>query len=279
MSEQNSPASPAVGRIVSILNHFAAHPGETFAFSEVAAALRLSRATCHGLLVGLAGAGYLHRRADKRFELGPAIMALSAKVPRQGSPDAIIRQELRILADDLDVIAAALFPDGADIVVRERAASVTHLGHSLPAGQRYPMSPWGGFALTPLAGAELDAEIDRLAPDIAPEARAVIHEQGRFARRHGFVLGLYPEGLSLGRTWRPHGEFARDLDPDAELPLMFIIATVLDARGKVAFGVAIYAFSRLYDGREITALGERVRAVAQRLSAFVAGKPAPTPYA
>jgi DNA-binding IclR family transcriptional regulator len=277
MSEQKSPSSPAVGRIVSILNFFATNPGETFAFTEVAGALRLSRATCHGLLVGLAEAGYLHRRADKRYELGPAIMALSAKIPQQGAPDAIIRQELRILADDLDVIAAALFPDDADIVVRERAASVTHLGASLPAGQRYPMNPWGGFVLTTLAGAELDAEIDRLAPGLASEAREVIHEQGRFARRHGFVLGLYPEGVSRGVTWRPHGEFARDLDPDADLPLMFIIATVLDARGKVAFGIAIYAFSRLYNGREITALGERVRSVAQRLSAFVAGKPGPAP--
>ena len=69
-------SSPGVHRVVAILNFFADHPGQAFTLTDLVRALKLSRATCHALLVGLVECGYLYRASDKSYILGPAPMAL-----------------------------------------------------------------------------------------------------------------------------------------------------------------------------------------------------------
>jgi DNA-binding IclR family transcriptional regulator len=267
---------PVVGRVVSILNLLAGAPGQSFSLSDIAKALGASRATCHAMLASLVDAGYLHRRSDKRYELGPAVLALAVKAPLHASPISTVRQELRMLADELDVVAAGLFPEGNEVVVLERAASVTHLGWTLPAGQRYPRHPWGVFLMERLAGPELEAEIDRIAPDLAEPARREVREQIEFARFQGYFVGLYPEGeegqLARRPSWRPHGRFTTEIEPSGEYPLMFLVSCVHDRNGQVAFGVALYGFIRNYDATEIARLGERLKQTCRRLTTFVAGR-------
>ena len=93
--------SPAVGRIVSILNFFVEHPQQAFTLTQIVKSLRLSRATCHALLVGLVEAGYLYRRPDKSYVLGPALISLAVNAQQHFSPLAVARQEMRMLADEL----------------------------------------------------------------------------------------------------------------------------------------------------------------------------------
>jgi DNA-binding IclR family transcriptional regulator len=235
-----------------------------------------SRATCHAMLASLTDAGYLHRRSDKRYELGPAILSLAVKAPVLASPIGTVRQELRMLADELDLVAVGLFPDGDEVLVQERAASVTHLGWALPAGQRYPKLPWGVFFLTPLAGAVLDAEIDRIAPGLSDDERRAVHEEVEQARGQGYYVGFYPEGEGavVGRrpSWRPQGRFVTDIDPDRQHPLMFLVGSVFDRTGQVAFGVALYGFLRPYAAAEIASLGARLNQTCRRLTGFVAGR-------
>lgn len=268
--------SPAVGRIVSILNFFVEHPQQAFTLTQIVKSLRLSRATCHALLVGLVEAGYLYRRPDKSYVLGPALISLAVNAQQHFSPLAVARQEMRMLADELDVVAGALFPEGDELVVRERAASLTHLGWVIPAGQRYALYPWGSFMLMPLGDGELDETLNKIAPPISADARADMHRQMEFARRYGFVVGVYPEGMTprndAQTSWRPQGKFVSDLEPDKDYRLMFLVAPVLNDRGRVEFGIALYGFTRSMTGAEIVGVGHRLREACRRITTFIAGK-------
>jgi DNA-binding IclR family transcriptional regulator len=265
--------SPAVGRIVSILNFFVEHPEQAFTLTQIVKSLRLSRATCHALLVGLVEAGYLYRRPDKSYVLGPALISLAVNAQRHFSPLAVARQEMRMLADELDVVSAALFREGDEVVVRERAASLTHLGWVIPAGQRYPVYPWGSFFWMPVPDPEIDEELDKVAPTLSPEGRQSAHDQMAFARRYGFIVGV-PEANSaeLSRTWRPSGRFITELDQDQEYRVMFLVAPVLNERGRVAFGIALYGFTRAMTGAELVVVGNRLREACRRITTFIAGK-------
>ena len=268
--------SPAVGRIVSILNFFVEHPQQAFTLTQIVKSLRLSRATCHALLVGLVEAGYLYRRPDKSYVLGPALISLAVNAQQHFSPLAVARQEMRMLADELDVVSGALFPEGDELVVRERAASLTHLGWVIPAGQRYSLYPWGSFMLMPLDDSELDETLNKIAPPLSAEARADMHSQMEFARRYGFVVGVYPDDAVVRNapqpSWRPQGKFDSAIEPDTEYRLMFLVAPVLNDRGRVEFGIALYGFTRAMTGAEIVGVGHRLREACRRITTFIAGK-------
>src|SRR5579862_1386791 len=104
-----SRSSPAVQRIVAILNFFAEHPGQAFTLTDVIKALKLSRATCHALLTGLVEAGYLYRSSDKSYVLGPALAAIGRNANMHYSPLQVAQPEMRALADEYDVICLAVY--------------------------------------------------------------------------------------------------------------------------------------------------------------------------
>jgi DNA-binding IclR family transcriptional regulator len=272
--------SPAVGRIVSVLNFFAEHPQQAFTLTQIVKSLRLSRATCHALLIGLVEGGYLYRNADKSYVLGPALLALARNAQAHFSPLDVARQEMRMLADELDVVAAALFIDREEIVVRERAASLTHLGWAPPPGQRYPMHPWGTAFLTPLPDGEVEEAFDRASPALSGPERADERAQVAFARSRGYVFGVH-------RSDRPHppvsfdsevrgsgGRIATDMAPDESYALQFLVAPVMNERGRVAFCIALYGFGRMYTGAEVAAVGDRLVEACRRITTFIAGKQA-----
>jgi DNA-binding IclR family transcriptional regulator len=270
--------SPAVGRIVSILNFFVEHPDQAFTLTQIVKSLRLSRATCHALLVGLVEAGYLYRRPDKSYVLGPALISLAVNAQQHFSPLAVARQEMRMLADELDVVAAALFREGDEVVVRERATSLTHLSGAVPAGQRYPLHPWGSFFLVPLPDGEFEDELAKATPPLSEEGRENVRQQMRFARRYGFVVAA-PDEITdapreLGRSQIPSGTFLDELEPEREYRLNFLVAPVMNERARVAFGIALSGFTRPLTGVEIVAVADRLREACRRITTFIAGKQA-----
>src|SRR5579864_180619 len=131
--------SPAVHRIVSVLDFFAEHPNQPFTLTQIVKSLRLSRATCHALLASLVEVGYLYRTPDKSFVIGPGLIALGDKTRQHFGPLTVARQELRILADELDLVAAVLVRAGDEVVLRERAASLSHIGWTTVGGNRFPL--------------------------------------------------------------------------------------------------------------------------------------------
>src|ERR1700751_3896350 len=129
---------PAVRRVVSVLNFFAEHPQQAFTLTQINKSLRMNPSTCYALLVGLAEGGYLDRNPDKSYGLGPASLALASSAQQHFSPLDVARQEMRALADELGGGIAALFLERDELVVRERAGSLVHLGLVPPPGQHDP---------------------------------------------------------------------------------------------------------------------------------------------
>lgn len=271
--------SPAVGRIVSVLNFFAEHPQQAFTLTQIVKSLRLSRATCHALLVGLVEGGYLYRNPDKSYVLGPALLALARTAQQHFSPLDVARQEMRGLADELDVVIAAFFLEQGEVVVRERAASVAHLGWA-PPSQRYPVYPWGNAFMAALSATEIEAWLDKMTPALSATERLACRRQVEFLRSHGYMFAAHQssenESAPAGEVMRAQaGSFVTELESDRLYPLQFFTAPVMNEQGKVAFALALYGFARAYSGAEVAAIGERLRETCGRVTSFITGKKAP----
>jgi DNA-binding IclR family transcriptional regulator len=267
--------SPAVHRIASVLDFFVEHPNQPFTLTQIVKSLRLSRATCHALLASLVEVGYLYRTPDKSFVIGPGLIALGDKVRQQFAPLTVARQELRILADELDLVAAVLDREGDEVVLRERAASLSHLGWTTPGRDRFPLLTQGLVLLALLPEGELRQELDKLGP--VPDAvQDELRTQMQFFQRHGFVLAVHAEDASWGELagtpWASHPRFVTELNADEDYAVRFLFAPVLDARSKVAFAVTLFGFTRPVKGAEVARIGERLCEACRRMNRFLAGK-------
>lgn len=281
-----SRSSPGVRRVVAILNFFADHPGQAFTLTDLVRALKLSRATCHGLLAGLVDAGYLYRTSDKSYLLGPALVSIGDVATQHFSPLQAAQPEMRALADQFDAICSVTFRERTEVVVRERAAAVSHLGNSVPRGTRLPLAPQFAslfFIWAPTT--EVDAWMDEIEPAPSAEQREAMHEGIRFTREHGFLFSVRnpdPRIDNSSPDWLREGRY-RDtpvlpqfhIDPAAEYRLMFVQAPVLDAQRRVAFVIGLQSFSRGYTGAEILAIGKRLGESRDRISQFIAHAPSP----
>lgn len=273
--------SPAVRRIVSVLNFFAEHPQQAFTLTQIIKSLRMNPSTCYALLLGLAEGGYLFRNPDKSYVLGPASLALANSAQQHFSPLDVARQEMRLLADELDVVIAALFLERDELVVRERAASLMHLGWVPPPGQRYPAYPWGSIFMTPLPEAEIEAWMDKTAIPLSEEQRQEIRRQIEFCRRHGYVFAVHPSNriepvrVGLEGMTDPAPRYITKLASNQTYYLQFLTAPVMNGLGKVAFTLALHGFTSAYSAAEVEGMGDRLREACGRITAFITGNKAP----
>src|ERR1700733_6158905 len=165
-------SSPGVQRVAAILNFIVDHPGQAFTLTDLVRALKLSRATCHALLTGLVEVGYLYRASDKNYVLGPALASIGRVAAKHTSPLQVAQPEMRALADEFDTICAIFFRDRDDIVVRERAASVSHVGWSVPVGTRLKLRPpFGAIFYAWLPPAQAQDWLDSYVPAPTAEHR------------------------------------------------------------------------------------------------------------
>lgn len=276
-----SRSSPGVRRIVSILNFFADHPGQAFTLTDLVRALKLSRATCHGLLTGLVETGYLYRASDKSYLLGPALVSIGGVAQAHFSPLQAAQPEMRALADEFDAICSVTFRENGEVVVRDRAAAVSHLGYSAPRGTRLPLAPqFASLFFVWASPAEITAWLDGLTPAPSEEQRDAMRNGIEFLREHGFlfsVRNVRPEVDGATTDWLHEPDYRRgpvfpvfDLDPGATYHLGFVQAPVFDARRRVAFTIGLQSFNGDYTGAEVNRIGERVRAAAERISRIMA---------
>ncbi len=280
-----SRTSPGVRRVVSILNFFADHPGQSFTLTDLVRALKLSRATCHGLLAGLVEAGYLYRTSDKAYLLGPALVSIGEVAKAHFSPLQAAQPEMRALADEFDVTCSATFRERGDVVIRERATAVSHLGNSVPRGTRLPLAPqFASLFFVWAPQDEVDGWLDETEPAPSPEQREAMQQGILFAREHGFLFSIRNpsvEGESGSADWLHEKRYENTpvlpqfaLDPEAEYRLVFVQAPVFDARRRVAFVIGLQGYSRLYTGTEVAHIGRRLCEARDRISAFITHAPA-----
>ena len=276
-------SSPGVLRVAAILNFFAEHPGQAFTLTDLVRALRLSRATCHALLTGLVEVGYLYRANDKNYVLGPALINIARVAADNASPMQVAQPEMRALADEFDGFCSAFYRDRDDVVVRERAASGTHLGWSAPPGTRLKLRPPFGaifFAWSPRAEAE--AWLDASTPAPTAEQRETMLHSMAFAREHGFAFGVRNQAYTGAQASAEQvfggaqTEFPvshlTELDPDREYQLAFALAPVFDERGQVAFVLGLMGVGGRPRGAEVERMGRKLRAACDRITHYLAGR-------
>lgn len=278
-----SQGSPSAQRVIAILNFFADHPGQAFSLTDLVRSLRLSRATAHAFLTTLANAGYLYRATDKTYVLGPALAAIGQVASEYFSPLQVAQPEMRRLADEFDVVCSAVFRDGKDIVVRDRATSRSNLGFTLPSGGRLPLRPpFGGIFFAASPQAVIEQWFERLDPPGLPDQWSIMMQGLAFAREHGFqftIRTMREQPTDMSSDWlfveqvedRPI-LLATSLDPQAPYQLASVTAPVLGPQDKVAFVLALVGFNGVYTGEQVAGIGKRLREAAERISGFLGGK-------
>lgn len=274
-------SSPGVRRVAAILNFMADHPGQAFALTDLVRALKLSRATCHALLTGLVEVGYLYRASDKTYVLGPALAAIGRTAAANFSPLQVAQPEMRQLADRFDVVCSAVFLEGESIVIRERAASVSHVGYSAPLGTRAKLRSPFAAAFFAWAPEDADEWLDRESPPPTAEQRDALKESMDFGRQHGFLAFLRnPAIVNADRAAEQvfgteAAEFpvqlAKRLLPDEQYPLVSITAPVFERGGKVAFVIGLMGVNRRMTGGEVSHIAEELKEACDRISGFISG--------
>jgi DNA-binding IclR family transcriptional regulator len=277
-----SRSSPGVRRVAAILNFIADHPGQAFALTDLVRALKLSRATCHALLTGLVDVGYLYRTSDKTYVLGPALAAIGRTAADHFSPLQVAQPEMRSLADEFDVVCAAYFLEGDMIHLRDRAASLSHVGYPVPLGTRMKLRSAQAVAFFGWSPADAEAWLKTTEPKPTPERRELMFKAMEFAREHGFVVLV--RGPGFDHSAEPNERaFGADSDEIPVAPVAQVeaasvysvgalMAPIFDARGKVSFCLLLAGFHAPMTGAQVMATGERLRAACARISGFVAGR-------
>lgn len=276
-------SSPGVRRVAAILNFIAEHPGQAFGLTDLVRALKLSRATCHALLTGLVEVGYLYRASDKSYVLGPALARIGRSVADHFSPLQVAQPEMRKLADEFDVVCSAYSFEGESAVVRERAASGSHVGYAAPLGSQMKLRPQSAaIFLAWLSPDEVQRWLDGRQPPASAEQRAALAARMAFARRHGFVLIVRtaveaaPDGTP-GVLFGGDGEIAvaavaADLNENDDYTVSSILAPVFEADGRVVFAIGMGGFHERMPGREVLRLAESLKGACERVTHFIAGR-------
>jgi DNA-binding IclR family transcriptional regulator len=277
-----SQGSPSAQRVIAILNFFADHPGQAFSLTDLVRSLRLSRATAHAFLTTLANAGYLYRATDKTYVLGPALAGIGQVASEYFSPLQVAQPEMRKLADEFDVVCSAVFRDGKDIVVRERATSRSNLGFTLPSGGRLPLRPpFGGIFFAAAPQVVVEQWFERLDPPGLPDQWSIMTQGLAFVREHGFqftIRTMREQPADMSSDWlfveqvedRPI-LLATSLDPQASYQIASVTAPIFGAQDKVAFVLALVGFNGVYNGGQVAAIGMQLREAAARISEFLGG--------
>ena len=262
--------SPAVARVVAVLSFFLEHAQQSFTLTQVVKSLRISRATTHTILLGLVDSGFLYRRPDKSYLLGPVLHALAAGAQRHFSPLSIANMEMRALADELDVVAAALFAEGEELVMRERAASVKHLGWGNRGPTHMPLLPAGALFLLPLSDVEIEARLAG-SKTLSADDRADVLTQLEFARHHGFIVSFASNEATVATDLEPSTLFLPDFDGRPDYVVRAVTAPVIGTMGEVVMAISLQHLPSRLSRDQVLEYGRLLREACQRVSDFIVG--------
>ena len=271
--------SAPVGRAVAVLNFLAGHPEQAFTLTEIAKTLRLSSATCHNLLAALADAGYAYRTAGKTYVLGPAL----ARVAQASLAPALIMQvarpEMRLLADEFDVVCSAYHLVGNEVVVRERAAAVSHINWNAPYVRTVAVAAPLGREFVTGTEREFDLWLDTADPPLDADYRDKLRAAQQFLRERGFTFAVRTIPLSdpdVARSLQNQAALTdytlATIDAAEAYQLAYVAAPVFSLPGVVAFGLSLAGFIAPVKGDIVETMGLRLRAACDRIGSFIAGR-------
>lgn len=281
-----SKAPPGVKRVVSVLNFFAEHPGQSFTFTDVVKALKLGRATCHALLAGLVEEQYLYRNADKTYVIGPALATVGRIASEQFSPLQAAQPEMRVLADEFHTVCTAGFLEHGNIVIRARAGSGSRVAWSASQGHMLPLrAPFAAAFFAWSKDYEIAKWLDQMSPPASASEARQLQGSIDFLHQYGYCYGVHLGGelgvesvrkavemFVSGKANAYAVESKADIDMNAKYPLAFVTAPVFSSEGEVAFVLTLSGFEQETSGHSIDFMGAQLREAAERITEFVTGK-------
>jgi DNA-binding IclR family transcriptional regulator len=188
---------------------------------------------------------------------------------------------MRRLADRYDVICSAVFLEGSEMVVRDRAASVSHLGFSAPRGIRLPMRGDAAAAIQyawarPAQYASWLAQLD---PPPSAEQRAEMADAIGFVRQHRFAFGFIELTDAPGdarwkrdKAGRPIYRYATSLEAAAEYQVAVLQSWVFDAKARTAFALTLTGMARPLPASEVLSRGNELRETCDAITASIGGR-------
>jgi DNA-binding IclR family transcriptional regulator len=137
----SSRRSPPTQRVIALLDHVLAHPGEQFGLSELSRRLGISKPTCLGIVSTLSDTGWLVCDAQSRaYRIGPALVA-AGRLARRAVPGAeVAERHLADLATQYGSSCSASGVIGDEIVVLANVRPDGRTDGPDPAA-RYPFAP------------------------------------------------------------------------------------------------------------------------------------------
>ena len=128
----------AVDRALGLLEVFE-EPGEELSLAELAQRSGLYKSTILRLAGSLLHFGYLVRRPDGAFRLGPSLWRLGTLYRRDFLPAETVRPILRDLAQTTGETASFYVRDGEERICLYRTNALRALRHHLTEGARLPL--------------------------------------------------------------------------------------------------------------------------------------------
>ncbi|RVT93199.1 IclR family transcriptional regulator [Sphingomonas crocodyli] len=271
--------SPPVARAVAVLNFLASHPEQAFTLTEIAKSLKISSATCHNLLISLSEAEFVYRTMGKTYVLGPALARMAQASLAPALVMQVARPEMRLLADEFDVVCSAYQLVDGESVIRERAAALSHVNWNARYLLNTPTrAPLGGIYFA-WQQDELDRWIAEANPPLDAAERDRLLSSLGFLRANGYTFGvrtvpLDDEAVAHALQNRPEmTDYAQtEVVPGDSYNLAYVTAPVFGAPGKVAFGLSLAGFVKPIAGDAVIAMGEKLRAACDRIGGFIAGR-------
>lgn len=293
----SSRRSPPTQRVVAVLDHFAAHPGQRFGLSELARSVQISKPTCLGIVTTLTETGWLECDPQTRtYSVGPALVS-AGRLARRAVPGVeAAERQLADLATRYSAPCTASAIVGNEILV---LASVREDGRpeGTMAGSRYPFAPPVGLMYVLW---DTDTAFERwlrmrptlpIALDHA-HLRAVVaecRERGYLvegltevgARLHTLMAGVAAYDLPdevrglVGEMVSTLGErvyLGAELTARGKHPTHLLAAPTYGSDGRQEMVLTLYVGASI-TGAEITRRGRALMATAAAVTAEVGGVP------
>jgi DNA-binding IclR family transcriptional regulator len=277
---------------VAVLELLAGHPDERFTLSEVARRCELNKATAHALLSALSERGVLLRHPDeKRYSLGPRLVAIGDAARRGYTAVDFVPAVLAGLAAETGLWARAWRVVAEHVVCVAEAGAPADVTTSAPV--RLPLAPPVGTLF--MAWSDAPTVEAWLARAAAVEAVSAAIEALPVICRQGFAVTLAsPEWRALSQPTAVSGDGSRDARLSARRALLVAVAhrpvlvaelddertyrpadvsaPVFGSGGQVELALSVTLESEAdLSGADLRALGARVAAAADDLTAAVSG--------
>jgi DNA-binding IclR family transcriptional regulator len=286
--------SPPAHRLVDVVTHLAARPGQPCTATELARDLGLNRATCQSIVLALEARGWVVRRAAG-YTLGPALVPVGEAALAGLSVVEEARAALQDLATTLRLEALASVVAADQIIIVAHAHSGTVLSSTARVGQTLPFVPPFGIAHLLTADEQaVDAWLDRAPRPLTSRERAAHRAAVTDAVRRGVVITLDAE--SRRRFEAVVAELAADPastaarrrrdalvatmahEPDVLAPVELgaevsqISAPVFGPDGSVAAAIGVHGFPHQVDPSRIAEYEAAVRSAAERTTRRIGGR-------